>query len=866
MAITISGENNNDRILAQDGVIDSISGFNIAGIITASSFTGDLTGDVTGNLTGNVTGNINNTTLLLQTGGSERVRIASDGKISTGALASPDGNLHVYSSSAGSVTAASDANELVLESSANVGMSFLTATNSLSRIKFGDSRQSNRGVIAYNHGLDSIVFHTVGSEKLRITSGGTIGINDSSPNTYFKLDVNGHTNIVGDVALPTTNRIYWGNSDTAFIKGEHGGSAYLAFGANNEKMRLTRAGYLGIGTDNPGKSLEIFGTDPTIKLRDSSGDAYVLIEGDSADQGSIRFRADPVSAGANTHIRFDVDGTEALRIDSNGRVLIGHSSTPQAALSVAVVGSYGGSSTPTPFVYLCRDEDATSIGGNESLGQILFASRDGYRGAVIEGAASGAWSGSSSDGYLVFKTTPDNATVPTEKLRIASTGNVSINTTNVTEGKLQVNGDVTAGYHHGGGMYGMLAKRKFQGGNALGGYAIRYGSGYESPWIVGYNAGASYDNQITFGSMTTSDRSLETGVTKRMVIDMESGSVGIGTATIASNKKLDICNGIVSIQGTGSHDSRYEFVRSDTGAMGWIGIPNWNPAGLYIYAPTATSNEIAASYGNSAWNFFTGGSSTRKIRVDSGGRTLFRTNGSVSAPITDDNVPVQIAESSASMCYFSANKGSSYGALFGYHTAYGGTVIRNVNSDDIVFYTNNTSQKLRLTSAGHLQITTGNLEFANGSGIDFSNVPSTSGNTVTSDGNKFDDYEEGTYNPTRTPGNGNITATTSNTLRYVKVGRLVHLVGRLHFNTNQNDLSSFTISLPFANTTGNQHDTSVCTHVIRGNGGDPVQGIRIFRIGPGGTTMYMNNHEGQSYGNLGTTSPHININFSYFAA
>ena len=44
MAITISGENNNDRILAQDGVIDSISGINIAGIITASSFTGDLTG------------------------------------------------------------------------------------------------------------------------------------------------------------------------------------------------------------------------------------------------------------------------------------------------------------------------------------------------------------------------------------------------------------------------------------------------------------------------------------------------------------------------------------------------------------------------------------------------------------------------------------------------------------------------------------------------------------------------------------------------------------------------------------------------------------------------------------------------------
>ena len=51
MAITISGENNIDRILASDGVLDSISGINAAGIVTATSFTGDLTGDVTGNLT-----------------------------------------------------------------------------------------------------------------------------------------------------------------------------------------------------------------------------------------------------------------------------------------------------------------------------------------------------------------------------------------------------------------------------------------------------------------------------------------------------------------------------------------------------------------------------------------------------------------------------------------------------------------------------------------------------------------------------------------------------------------------------------------------------------------------------------------------
>ena len=80
MAITISGENNNDRILASDGVIDQISGINIVGVLTATTFSGDFIGD----LTGNVTGNINNSTLLLQTGGYERVRITSTGSVGIG--------------------------------------------------------------------------------------------------------------------------------------------------------------------------------------------------------------------------------------------------------------------------------------------------------------------------------------------------------------------------------------------------------------------------------------------------------------------------------------------------------------------------------------------------------------------------------------------------------------------------------------------------------------------------------------------------------------------------------------------------------------------------------------------------------------
>ena len=103
MAIVISGVNNNDKITASDGTIDLLSGVNYAGIITAPAFTtpGNLTaasinvgsniqlgnaGVVTATtFTGNLTGNVNATSnLLLQIGGSEKFRVASSGQLGIG--------------------------------------------------------------------------------------------------------------------------------------------------------------------------------------------------------------------------------------------------------------------------------------------------------------------------------------------------------------------------------------------------------------------------------------------------------------------------------------------------------------------------------------------------------------------------------------------------------------------------------------------------------------------------------------------------------------------------------------------------------------------------------------------------------------
>jgi len=97
MAIVISGVNNNDKITASDGTIDLLSGVNYVGVLTAPSISaGHLniaSGIQLGNagvvtattFTGNLTGNVNATSnLLLQIGGSEKFRVASSGQLGIG--------------------------------------------------------------------------------------------------------------------------------------------------------------------------------------------------------------------------------------------------------------------------------------------------------------------------------------------------------------------------------------------------------------------------------------------------------------------------------------------------------------------------------------------------------------------------------------------------------------------------------------------------------------------------------------------------------------------------------------------------------------------------------------------------------------
>ena len=93
---------------------------------------------------------------------------------------------------------------------------------------------------------------------------------------------------------------------------------------------ISTKGKVGIGTDNPTEDLHIKGTTPVIRLEDSDTSRQSQIVG---IDGNLRFDADNNNAQADTNISFRTDGSEKLRISSDGKVGI-NSTAPTSKLDV----------------------------------------------------------------------------------------------------------------------------------------------------------------------------------------------------------------------------------------------------------------------------------------------------------------------------------------------------------------------------------------------------------------------------------------------------------------------------------------------------------------------------------------------------
>jgi hypothetical protein len=112
------------------------------------------------------------------TNNSEKVRIQSNGNVGIG-TSSPDRLVHIQKGDAGS--AVSDANTALMVENSSHSIIQMASPNTVSnRICFGDPQNANAGRLTYDHNVDTFTIHVNGSERMRITSGGTIRINQTS--------------------------------------------------------------------------------------------------------------------------------------------------------------------------------------------------------------------------------------------------------------------------------------------------------------------------------------------------------------------------------------------------------------------------------------------------------------------------------------------------------------------------------------------------------------------------------------------------------------------------------------------------------------------------------------------------------------
>ena len=438
MAITISGENNVDKILASDGVIDQLSGFSIVGVITATSFTGDLTGDVTGNLTGNVTGNINNSTLLLQTGGTERVRIASNGKVGVGV--NPTNYPGKFVVSGDALICDRDIHSRVANSVANSDRGFKQDIDGTEKLHLYADNSSN--IILEGNG---------GNERLRITSGGNIGMGVVGHDPLTRLHVQDSNNGALKDVLTITNSFGSANTEVGMVfecgtdevarisaKNEGSDIGPLIFSTASstnanptEKLRITSDGKVSIGGFNPsvaGLSISNSSTNRGFEFDTGSGfDSTSCIR--AYDRPTTAYKSLGLTG---SEIRFGINDVEKVRITSNGDVGIGYDS-PTVKLHIREATS-GYSGTYDNRYHCIIEDDAEAYYG-------VYVPNNGYGGIRFHRAGGGA-SATSAVGYIDCYMANEEmhyycrgsgtsgkhifSTAGSERLRIASNGNIGI--------------------------------------------------------------------------------------------------------------------------------------------------------------------------------------------------------------------------------------------------------------------------------------------------------------------------------------------------------------------------------------------------------------------------------------------------------
>ena len=370
-------------------------------------------------------GDITGESLAFKISGSEKARFDSSGRLLLGTTTEGEVN----------------ADDLTIASSGNTGMTIRSGTSNFGSIYFSDGTSGNaeyRGLIAYNQSSDYLQIFTAASERMRIDSSGNVGIGTSTPTDYNNLAENlvvatsSDTGITIATGTSSQGSLFFadGTSGSALVEGfvayEHNNNALKLGTGNAERMRIDSSGHLKFA----GTTEEI-----TLQTSDGSDNGYLNLSGGGGcsqnraaqvvmygnertdQQGQLLLMAGN-SGNANGVVGFNTGGSERMRIDSSGNVMIGTTSTTN---KFHVEGTTSGSRFGV-------DDSASGITAlavtnetNADLETVIYTNKVSL--------------GSSVNIPICFHTNGK----ANEKMRIDSSGNVGIGTTS-PEQKLHVDG------------------------------------------------------------------------------------------------------------------------------------------------------------------------------------------------------------------------------------------------------------------------------------------------------------------------------------------------------------------------------------------------------------------------------------------
>jgi len=95
--------------------------------------------------------------------------------------------LHIKTGDSGASSVLTSADELVIEGSADSGMTILSGASNVGMIRFGDSGNSNIGGITYNHSANQMQFITNGTSRMTITGDSRVGIGCVPDGSFLHL-------------------------------------------------------------------------------------------------------------------------------------------------------------------------------------------------------------------------------------------------------------------------------------------------------------------------------------------------------------------------------------------------------------------------------------------------------------------------------------------------------------------------------------------------------------------------------------------------------------------------------------------------------------------------------------------------------